>query len=97
MLSKLNFNTKFLQKLKLLRQKIRKKYFFVSLKSLKKGVGSICQRYGSTDPRIRIRLRRTIMSRILNNIENNAPIYLEGQQFTRGVENTNMTDCISSL
>jgi hypothetical protein len=22
---------------------------------------------------------------------------LEGQQFTRGVENTNMTDCISSL
>jgi hypothetical protein len=22
---------------------------------------------------------------------------VEGQQFTRGVENTNMTDCISSL
>jgi hypothetical protein len=32
------------------KRNMKKKIFFASLKSLKKGIGSISQRYGSRDP-----------------------------------------------
>jgi hypothetical protein len=86
-------------------------FFFASLKSLKKGVGSISQRYGSghpdpdphqnvTDPQ---HCLSTCIQYTYSHREGAEGGRVEPERRLRGnssqswIENTNMTDCTSSL